>query len=400
MTTTDPDRHRARPERVARLPEQYFKGILAAAAHAAAQPGPEFIDLGRGNPDIAPPPHAIEALAQAASHTATAQVHGYPPFGGHDALKRAIAERYRLDHGVELDPDREVAVVPGTKTGIMLASLAAAQDGDAVLLPDPGYPDYLSGAALAGARVVPLPLHAEDDFQPDFTDPAIAGLRDVALVVLNYPSNPTSAIERPGTFEAAVQYARERRAWVLNDLAYGFLAFDGARARSILEVDGARDVAIELWSPSKIYGMAGWRVGFAVGAPTLIARLQTLIDHTTAGVWMGIQRGLAAALSSDQADVVARREVYERRRDLLTGALAAAGAPTAPARGSFFLWWKLPGGLTPRALLEEHRVGVAPGEGFGAQGAGWARLSLALPDGAVAEAAARLSRAVGERGGG
>jgi len=400
MTTTgdalDPDHHRPRPARLARLPEQYFKGILAQAARAAAQPGPEFIDLGRGNPDIAPPPHAIAALQEAASHTATAQIHGYPPFGGHPELKRAIAERYRLDHGVEIDPDREVAVIPGTKTGIMLATLAAAGDGDAVLLPDPGYPDYLSGAALAGARVVPLRLDPDDDFQPRFDEAAADGdARDVALVVLNYPSNPTGATERPGTFEQAVAFARERGAWVLNDLAYGFLAFDGARARSILEVPEARDVAIELWSPSKIYGMAGWRVGLAVGAPALIARIQTLLDHMTAGVWSGIQRGLIAALTSDQADVAARRAIYERRRDLMVGALTAAGAPTAPARGSFFLWWKLPPGLTPQRLIEEHRVGVAPGEGFGATGAGWARLSLALPDGAIAEAAARLSSAAG-----
>lgn len=391
----DPDHHRPRPERIARLPEQYFKGILAAAAHAAAQPGPELIDLGRGNPDIAPPAHAIDALREAASHTATPQVHGYPPFGGHPELKRAIAHRYAQDHGVEIDPDTEVAVIPGTKTGIMLATLATADDGDAVLLPDPGYPDYLSGAALAGARVLPLPLDPENDFQPDFTrgDVAAAG-REIALVVLNYPSNPTSAIERPGTFEAAAAYARARDAWVLNDLAYGFLSFDGARARSILEVEEARDIAIELWSPSKIYGMAGWRVGLAVGAPTLIARIQTLLDHATAGVWSGIQRGLIAALLSDQQDVAERRAIYERRRDLLTGALTAAGAPTAPARGSFFLWWKLPDGLTPERLLAEHRLGVAPGEGFGANGAGWARLSLALPDGAIAEAAARLTTAL------
>jgi aminotransferase len=393
--TDDLDHHRPRPERLARLPEQYFKGILAAAARASAQPGPEFIDLGRGNPDIAPPPHAIDALREAASHTATPLVHGYPPFGGLPELKQAIAERYRIDHGVAIDPEREVAVIPGTKTGIMLATLAAADDGDAVLLPDPGYPDYLSAAALAGARVLPLPLDPADDFQPDFAtgDAARVG-RDLALVVLNYPSNPTSAIERPGTFEAAAAYARERGAWVLNDLAYGFLAYDGARARSILEVEEARDIAIELWSPSKIYGMAGWRVGLAVGSPTLIARIQTLLDHATAGVWTGIQRGLTAALRSDQADVAQRREIYERRRDVLTGALTAAGAPTAPARGSFFLWWKLPDGLTPERLIAEHRIGVAPGEGFGATGAGWARLSLALPDDQVAEAAVRLSTAL------
>jgi len=385
------DPHRNAPARLDRLPDQFFKGILAAAARATAAPGPPFIDLGRGNPDLPPPPAAIAALRAAALETSTPAVHGYPPFGGTQELREAIAHRYAQDHGVVLDPDREVAVVPGTKTGITLACLATADGGETILLPDPGYPDYLSGAALAGARVAPLPLRAADGFQPDFD--AVRG--EPALAVLNYPSNPTGALEHPGTFEAAVAFAHERGAWVLNDLAYGFLAYDGRRARSILEVDGARDVALELWSPSKIYGMAGWRVGFAVGAPELIARIQTLLDHVTAGVWTGVQRGLAVALRSDQADVEQRRATYSARRDLLVGALTAAGAPPAPADGSFFVWWKLPDGLTPERLIAEARVGVAPGAGFGAQGAGWARLSLALPDEVLAEAARRLTIAIG-----
>ena len=250
------------------------------------------------------------------------------------------------------------------------------------------------GAALAGARAVSLSLRAANGFQPDFAE-AGAAVASPALTVLNYPSNPTGAVEAPGTFEAAVAFAQERGSWLLNDMAYGFLAFDGHRARSILEVDGAREVAIELWSASKIYGMAGWRVGVAVGSATLVARIQTLLDHFAAGVWTGVQRGLAAALRSDQSDVAARREVYGRRRDLLVGALTAAGAPPAPAQGSFFVWWPLPDGLTAARLLDEARVGVAPGEGFGAQGAGWARLSLAVADADLAEAGRRLAAAVG-----
>jgi aminotransferase len=386
------DGHRLPPSRLGDLPEQFFTGILAESARAAKAPGAPFIDLGRGNPDVPPPAHAIEALRDAALETATQTVHGYPPFGGQADLRAAIAQRYRADHGVELDPDREVAVIPGTKTGIMLACLATAGDGDAILLPDPGYPDYLSGAALAGARVVPLPLRAANGFQPDF-DEAGAAVASPALTVLNYPSNPTGAVEAPGTFEAAVAFAQERGGWLLNDMAYGFLAFDGHRARSILELDGARNVAIELWSASKIYGMAGWRVGFAVGSATLIARIQTLMDHIAAGVWTGVQRGLAAALRSDQADVTARRAVYRARRDLLVDALTAAGAPPAPAQGSFFVWWPLPDGLTAARLITEARVGVAPGEGFGAQGRGWARLSLAVADAELAEAARRLAQA-------
>jgi aminotransferase len=324
------DGHRPPPTRLGALPEQYFTQILAQSARAAAAPGAPFIDLGRGNPDIPPPAHAIEALRAAALQIATPAVHGYPPFGGQTGLRAAIAERYRADHGVELDPEREVAVIPGTKTGIMLACMATAGDGDAILLPDPGYPDYLSGAALAGARVVPLALRAANGFQPDFEE-AGAAVASPALTVLNYPSNPTGAVEAPGTFEAAVAFARQRGSWLLNDMAYGFLAFDDERrARSILEIDGARDVAIELWSASKIYGMAGWRVGFAVGSAELVARIQMLLDHIAAGVFTGVQRGLTAALRSDQTDVGARREIYRARRDLLVGALTAAGAPPAP----------------------------------------------------------------------
>jgi aminotransferase len=388
------DARDTRPARLRRLPEQFFTGILTAAAAARADPDPAkppFIDLGRGNPDLPPPDHAIAALRAAALETATPAVHGYPPFQGTPELRAALAARYAADHGVELDPDREVAVIPGTKTGIMLACLAAADDGDAILLPDPGYPDYLSGAALAGARVVPLPLAPAAGFQPDFA--AVDGPGRVALTVLNYPSNPCSACERPGTFEAAAAFARDRGGWLLNDLAYGFLSYE-RRARSVLEADGARDVAIELWSPSKIYGMAGWRVGFAVGAPELIARIKLLVDHLHAGVFTAVQRGLTAALRSDQSDVAARRDVYRARRDVLVGALRAAGGEVAPPEGSFFVWWRPPPGLTAQRLIEEARVGVAPGEGFGATGAGWARLSLALPDADLAEAARRLAAAV------
>lgn len=382
---------RDEPPVLTRLPEQYFTRILAAAAAAQARPGPRFIDLGRGNPDLPPPPHAIEAMRAAALETATPAMHGYPPFAGRPALREAIARRYAADHGVQLDPEREVAVIPGTKTGIMLAAVAAAGRDDVVLVPDPGYPDYLSGVALAGARAVALPLDARAAWQPDF-----GAVRDErpALCLLNYPSNPCAVCEAPGTFEAAVAFARERGCWLVHDLAYGFLAFDGRRARSVLEVEGARDVAAELWSPSKVYGMAGWRVGFLVGSAALVARVQTLLNHVAAGVFSAVQSGLQAALEGDQADVAGRREVYRHRRDVLVARLRAAGAELTVPEGTFYAWWKLPDGLTPDALLEHARVAVAPGEGFGVRGTGWVRLSLAVPDDDVAEGAARLAAAL------
>jgi aminotransferase len=175
----------------------------------------------------------------------------------------------------------------------------------------------------------------------------------------------------------------------VHDLAYGFLAFDGRRARSVLEVD--REHSAELWSPSKIYGMAGWRIGFLVGNAELVARVRQLVDHTTAGVFTGVQRGLEAALGGDQSDVAERREIYARRRDRLIGRLRGAGAEIAVPEGTFYAWWRLPAGLTVARLVEEARVGLAPGEGFGARGQGWARLSLAVPDEDVDEAADRLA---------
>jgi aminotransferase len=370
------------PELFDALPEQYFTRIVNAAAAARALPGPRLIDLGRGNPDLPPPPVALEALQ--AELEASGGMHGYPPFQGRAELCEAIAAHYRADHGVELDPEREVAVVPGTKTAIMLAVLACADAGQAVALPDPGYPDYLSAVALARVRKIALPLDAAA-WQPDLD---ALGDERPALVVLNYPSNPCAACEAPGTFEAAVAWAHERGSWLLNDLAYAFLAFDRRRARSVLEVDGAREVAVELWSPSKVYGMAGWRVGFAVGNAEVVGRIRVLLDHLHAGVPVALQLGLVAALSGDQSHVAERFEVYRRRRDVLVQGLGLQ----AP-EGTFYAWWRLPDGLTPERLLERARVAVAPGEGFGARGAGYARLSLAVGDDDLAEGVARLAAA-------
>jgi aminotransferase len=370
------------PDIFARLPEQYFTRIVGAAAVARAQPGPRLIDLGRGNPDLPPP--AVALAAMQAELDASGGMHGYPPFQGRGELREAIAAHYRADHGVTLDPDREVAVVPGTKTAIMLAVLACAGAGEAVALPDPGYPDYLSAVAFAGARTVRLSLDPAAGWQPDLD---ALGDQRPSLAVLNYPSNPCAACEAPGTFEAAVAWAHEHGSWLLNDLAYRFLAFDGARARSVLEVDGAREVAVELWSPSKIYGMAGWRVGFAVGNAELIRRIRLLVDHVVAGVPVAIQHGLIAALTGDQGHVRERFEVYRRRRDVLVSRVKGLPAP----EGTFYAWWPLPEGFTAERLLAEQRVAVAPGEGFGSRGAGHVRLSLALSDEDLEEGADRLA---------
>jgi aminotransferase len=360
---------RPSPDRLERLPEQYFAGLLARVAAAAAEEGEEVADLGRGNPDVPPPGHVVAALAEAARAPGA---HGYPPFRGIPALKEALAGRYRDVYGVELDPEREVAVVPGTKTAIVEVALCLAERGETIVLPDPGYPDYTSGVALAGAREERVPLDPAAGFAPDLERAPRDG---VAALYLNYPSNPCAASAPPGTFAAAVAYAQETGAAVVHDFAYADLVFDGLAPASFLAEPGAREVGVELFSLSKSYGMAGWRIGFVLGNAEVVERVNLLADHVRAGVFRPVQEAGVAALAGPQDTVEERRALYERRRDRVTAAL-----PGSRSDSTFYVWWRLPAGLTPERILAETRVAVAPGEGFGAQGRGWARISLATPD--------------------
>jgi aminotransferase len=363
---------RARPQRLGRLPEQYFSALLARVAAAAREAGEPLVDLGRGNPEVGPPPHVVERLAEAAADPSP-RAHGYPPFRGLPELREAVADRYATAYGVELDPDREVAVVPGTKTALVELQLVLAERGDTVLLPDPGYPDYHSGAALAAARVAPLPLDRDAGWAPDFD----AAPRDgVAAAYLNYPSNPCAVCAPPGAFAEAVRYAEETGAAIVHDFAYGDLVFDGRRPESFLATPGAKEVGVEMLSMSKSYGMAGWRLGFVAGNAEIVARLNLLADHVRAGVFAPVQHAAIAALTGPQDSVEARRATYERRRDRVARALG----PSVRCEGTFYVWLELPPALTPASLLAEHRVAVAPGEGFGGRGGGFARLSLAGRD--------------------
>ncbi|HEX9379193.1 MAG TPA: aminotransferase class I/II-fold pyridoxal phosphate-dependent enzyme [Gaiellaceae bacterium] len=360
------------PGRIHRLPDQYFTALLGRVAAAALRGGEPLVDLGRGNPEVGPPEHVVRALADCAER---ADVHGYGPFSGLPALKEAIAIRYGEVYGVHLDPAREVAVLPGTKTGLMEFALCAVESGGTIVLPDPGYPDYFSAVALAGASDLPF-----DGF-------------DVAAdaMYLNFPSNPTAATVPDGLFAEAVQWAERSEAWVLHDFAYGDLVFDGRRPQSFLAAEGARRVGIELFSMSKTYGMAGWRLGFALGNAELVRRIELLQDHAFAGIFRPIQEAGIAALTGPQDSVEEHRATYERRRDQ---ALAALEGIEAQSEGTFFVWFRLPEGVTVDQLLVEHRVAVAPGEGFGARGAGWARLSLAVSDETLDRGLQRLRAAL------
>jgi aminotransferase len=369
---------RPRPDRLERLPPQYFAALLRRVAEA----GVDVVDLGRGNPEVGPPAHVVETLQEAAARP---DVHGYGPFRGLPRLREAIASRYRDVYGVELDPEREVAVIPGTKTAIVELALCAAQRGDRILLPDPCYPDYHSGVALAGAQLTLLPLDPASGFAPD-----LDGAPDAAALYLNYPTNPCAVCAPAGVYDAAVAYAQRTGAVVVHDAAYIDLVFDGRQPESFLATPGAIEVGVEMWTMSKSYGMAGWRVGFVVGNAEIVERINQMNDHSRCGIYMPMQDAAIAALEGPERFVEERRATYERRRDTLLAAL-----PEPPVcEGTFYVWLRLPDSLDVGRLLTETGVALAPGAGFGPSGEGWARASLAVTDATLERGIERLAPAL------
>lgn len=374
---------RPRPKRLDRLPEQYFAVLLGRVQAAAALGGDPVIDLGRGNPEVGPPPHVVERLDQAARDPSA---HGYAPFRGLPELREAIAERYRTHYGVDLDPEREVAVVPGTKSAIVELAVVLAERGQTIALPDPGYPDYFSGVALAGAELAFVGLEADNDWTTDFSE---LPRQKLAAVYLNFPSNPVAVVEPAGAFDYAIELANETGTAIVHDFAYGDIVFDGWKPASFLAWEGAKEVGVEMFSMSKTYGMAGWRLGFVVGNAEIVERVNVLADHTRVGIFRPVQEAGIAALTGPQDSVDVRVEGYRRRRDRVLEVI-----PDGVCQGTFFVWFELPQGWTAERILEELRVAVAPGEGFGSRGAGWARLSLAVTDETLDLGLERLARAL------
>lgn len=373
--------------RVAGLPANFWGAMDREIARLAAEPGPAMIDVSKGNPDLPTPEHIVAAMQAA---VADPRNHGYPSYAPRPALRRAVALRYREDHGVDLDPDTEVAVAHGSHEAILGAVMAFADPGTAVVAPDPGYPLYTSAAHLAGAHVVPLPL-APPAYQPDLTAalPAAA-----SVVLLNYPHNPTGALATAQTFADAADYAARAGAVIVHDFAYASLGFDGRRPLSALAVPAARERTIEAQTLSKTYSMAGWRIGFAAGRADLVAALTRYQAHAFSTVAGATQDAAAAALSGDQTaarDLVA---LYQRRRDVVVAGLRRAAWDVSVPEGSFFVWARVPGDVdaseTARRLREEARVAVAPGDGFGPGGRGHIRIGLVRDEHVLVELVERL----------
>ena len=378
--------------RLQALPEQFF-AKLGQKIKGASTEGREIINLAQGSPDQPVFSHIKEALKEAVANPANDK---YPPFKGFDHVKKACAEFYQREYGVQLDPEKEVALIIGGKAGLVELPQCLLNPGEVALVPDPGYPDYWSGIALAGASMHMLPLEEENGFLPQYEDIPEGVLKKAKLLFINYPNNPTGAMADTAFFDKTIRFANEHGICVVHDFAYGAIGFDGKKPVSYLEVDGAKENGIEIYTMSKTYNMAGWRVGFAVGNPSVIAALELIQDHLHCSLYGGIQEAAAAALLGPQDEVHKQQEMYEKRRDLLISGLNEIGWEVKAPEGSFFTWLKVPEGYTSEEfsdlLLEEAGVAVAPGIGFGERGEGYVRAGLVASEEKIKEAIYRLAQ--------
>lgn len=374
------------------LPTQFFATLVSKVNRQVAQ-GHDVINLGQGNPDQPTPPHIVSSLKEAADNP---QFHKYSPFTGFSFLKEAIAHRYKEDYNVDLDPETEVAILFGGKTGLVQLPQVLLNPGDVCLVPDPGYPDYWSGVALARAHMKFMPLTADHQFLPDYNAIAPADREKAKLMFLNYPNNPTSAVAPLSFYEDTVAFAAEHGIVVASDFAYGAIGFDGKRPVSFLQAEGAKEVGVEFYTLSKTYNMAGWRVGFALGNKKIISLINMLQDHIYVSLFGGIQAAAATALTSSQGCVEELVARYQSRRDAFYGALGEIGWAAQKPPGSFFSWLPVPKSYTSVSfadlLLEEAKVAVAPGVGFGDHGEGYVRVGLLSSEERMREAAYRIGK--------
>ncbi|EFU41457.1 aminotransferase class I and II [Paenibacillus vortex V453] len=386
------DFHIEPAEIMSQLPTQFFATLVSKVNRQVAL-GHDVINLGQGNPDQPTPPHIVSSLKEASDNP---QFHKYSPFTGFSFLKEAIAHRYKEDYNVDLDPETEVAILFGGKTGLVQLPQILLNPGDVCLVPDPGYPDYWSGVALARAQMTFMPLTEDHQFLPDYDAITPADREKAKLMFLNYPNNPTSAVAPLSFYEDTVAFAAEHGIAVASDFAYGAIGFDGKRPVSFLQAEGAKEVGVEFYTLSKTYNMAGWRVGFALGNKKIISLINQMQDHIYVSLFGGIQAAAATALTSSQSCVEQLVARYESRRDAFYGALAEIGWAAQKPPGSFFSWLPVPKGYTSVAfadlLLEEAKVAVAPGVGFGDHGEGYVRVGLLSSEDRMREAAYRIGK--------
>jgi alanine-synthesizing transaminase len=381
--------------RMKRLPPYVIAETNAMRA-AARQAGEDVIDLGMGNPDLPPPPHVIDKLCEVARKP---DAHGYSASKGIPGLRRAQANYYGRRFGVDLDPETEVIVTMGSKEGLASLATAITEPGDVVLAPNPSYPIHTFGFIIAGATIRSVPTTPDERYWEALDRAVKFTVPRPSVLVVGYPSNPTAEVVDLAFYERLVAWAKEHKVWVLSDLAYSELYYDGCPTPSILQVPGAKDVAVEFTSMSKTYSMAGWRMGFAVGNKTLISALTRVKSYLDYGAFTPIQAAAVAAINGPQDIVEKNRELYRRRRDVLVESFGRAGWEIPVPRASMFAWAPLPPALAhlgslefSKQLLTHAGVAVAAGVGYGEEGEGHVRIAMVENEQRIRQAARNVKR--------
>jgi aminotransferase len=373
------------------LPNQFFIQQANRIASYRSK-GADIIDLASGNPDQPTPPHLIEALKKGADQSAN---HGYPPFHGKQELREAVATYYRREYGVEINPETEVAIFNGAAIGISALPQALLNKNDLAVVPDPYYPLYSSSMALAGANLYYIDTQEENGYLPNYNDVPEQVWKEAKILLLNYPNNPTGAVADEDFFKKTVALAEKYNICIFNDFAYGAFGFFKEKPRSLLQTPHAKDCGIEVYTLSKTYNMAGWRVGFAVGNASVIHSINRLLEHAHSSIFGDVQDAAAAALTGTQVSVESMRQLYEHRCQVLIESFNNIGWKIKKPGGSFFVWAKIPDGYTSEsfteALLSKAHVAVSPGNGFGKKGEGFVRISLLADESKIKEAAYRIS---------
>jgi LL-diaminopimelate aminotransferase len=372
----------------------YLFAELERKIQAKKAEGVDVISLGIGDPDTPTPGFVIDALADAARDPGT---HQYPSNRGRPEFRQGVADFYKRRFGVSLDPDTEIIPALGAKECIFNLNLAFLDPGDTALASDPGYPVYTGGPLLSGAEPVLMPLKPELGFAPDLD--AVEDPGKAKLMFLNYPNNPTGAIVPDGLFERAVGFAREHDVLVVHDASYTEISFDGYTPPSFLETPGAKDVGVEVFSLSKGYNMTGWRTAAIVGNAEAVEAYWRLKTNIDSGMFEAVQLAAVAALTDGDETAREMSAIYQRRRDLVCGALKEIGVDVEPPKGTIYVWAPVPDGYTSASycelVLEESGVVISPGGAYGQSGEGWFRISLTVPDDRLSEAVERMRSSLG-----
>ena len=365
--------------RVNKLPPYVFDEIQKLKA-AARKRGEDIIDFGMGNPDQSTPEEIVEKLRESVLKGPT---HRYSQTKGIPRLRKAICDWYSRKYSVELDPETEAVVTMGSKEGLGHLALATLDQGDGVLVPNPSYPIHPYGFVIAGADIRHVPIGEDIDFFSELESAVTNTFPKPKMLVLNFPGNPSTECVEIDFFEKIVDFAKKNKIWVIQDLAYADICFDGYKAPSILQVDGAKDVAVEFFTLSKSYNMPGWRVGFCCGNKELLSALSRIKSYFDYGLFTPIQVAAIKALDEGDKYVDEIRDMYQSRRDVLIEGLNKAGWKVESPKATMFIWAKIPsthkhlGSLEfSKQLLSEAQVAVSPGIGFGTYGEGYVRFSL------------------------